>query len=113
MPCATPISLAARERLREHHAAATKAVAVHAAALARLDAARSRRAEIVARQDALVADAATEVARAVAEAARVMGIDVAAAVLDSSKAEVRRVCKESSCQPSSASSRSPTARRRR
>lgn len=96
MPSATPISLAARERLREHHAAAAKAVAVHAAALARLDAATSRRAEIVARQDALVADAVTEVAGAVAEAARIMGIDVAAAVLDLSKAEVRRRSKEAS-----------------
>ena len=63
MPYATPIALAARERLREHHAAAAKSVADHAAALARLDAATSRRAEVVARQDALVADAATEVWR--------------------------------------------------
>lgn len=93
MPSATPISLAARERLREHHSAAAKAVAVHAAALARLDAAASRRAAIVARQDALVADAATEVARAIAEAAGVMGMDVAAAVLGLSKAEVRRMSK--------------------
>ena len=93
MPSATPISLAARERLREQHAAAVKAVAVHAAALARLCAATSRRAEVVARHDALVADAETEVARAVGEAARVMGIDVAAAVLGSSKAEVRRMSK--------------------
>lgn len=94
MPSATPISLAARERLREHNAAAAKAVAAHAASLARLDAATSRRAEIVARQDALVADAVTEVAGAVAEAARVMGIDVAAAVLGLSNAEVRRRSKE-------------------
>ena len=94
MPSATPISLAARERLREHHAAAAKAVAIHAAALARLDAATSRRAEIVARQDALVAAASAEVAGAVAEVARVMGIAIAAAVLDLSKAEVRHMCKE-------------------
>jgi len=93
MPSATPISLAARERLREHHAAAAKAIAVHASALARLDAATSRRAETVARQDALVADATIEVARAVAEAASVMGMDVAAAVLGLSKAEVRRMSK--------------------
>lgn len=93
MPSATPISLAARERLRGHQAAATKVVAVHAAALARLDAATSRRAEIVARQDALVADATTEVVRAVAEAARVMGMDVAAEVLGLSKAEVRHKCR--------------------
>ena len=93
MPSATPISLAARERLRKHHAAAAKVVAVHAVALARLDAATSRRAEIVARQDALVADATTEVVRAIAEAIRVMGMDVAAVVLDLSKEEVRRMSK--------------------
>lgn len=94
MPSTTPISLVARERLRDHQATAAKAVAVHAAALARLDAATSRRAEIVARQDALVAAALAEVAGAGAEVARVMGIAIAAAVLDLSKAEVRRMCKE-------------------
>ena len=93
MPSATPISLAARERLREHHAAAAKSIAVHAAALARLDAVTSRRAEVVARQDAVVAGAATEVARAVGEVARVMGIGVAAEVLGLSRAEVRRMSK--------------------
>jgi len=98
MPSATPISHAARERLREHKAAAAKAVAAHAASLSRLDAATSRRAEIVARQDALVADAVTEVAGAVAEAARVMGIDVAATVLGLSKAEVRRMSKVAEAQ---------------
>lgn len=94
MPSTTPISLVARERLRDHQATAAKAVAVHSAALARLDAAASRRAGIVARQDALVADAATEVSAAVAGVAHVMGIEVAAAVLDLSKAEVHRIVKE-------------------
>lgn len=94
MPSTTPISLAARERLRDHQAAAAKVVAVHSAALTRLDAASSRRAEVVAKQDALVATAAAEVAAAVVEVARVMGADVAAAVLDLSKAEVHRVTKE-------------------
>ena len=91
MPSATPRSLAARERLRDHHVAATKAVAVHAAALGRLDAATSRRADVLARHDARVADAEHEVASAVKEAARVMGTEVAAAVLGLSKAEVRHM----------------------
>jgi hypothetical protein len=91
MPSATRISLAARERLRDHHTAAAKTVAFHAAALGRLDAATSRRAEVLSRHDVLVADAASEVNRAVAEVARVMGVDAAAAVLGVSKAEVRRV----------------------
>lgn len=98
MPSATPLSLGARERLRGHHATAAKAVAVHAAAVGRLDTARSRRAEVLARHDALVADATSEVARAVAAAARVMGVDVAAAVLGVSKAEVRRMCKVAKAQ---------------
>ena len=91
----TPISLGARQRLRDHQATTAKAVAVHSAALARLDAAATRRAAVVAKQDALVAAATAEVTAAVAEAARIMGAEVAAAVLDLSKAEVRRILKES------------------
>lgn len=91
MRSSIPLSLAARERLREHHAATAKAVAVQAAVLARLGATTSHRAEVLARQDALVAAAEGEVARALAEGARVMGIDVAPAVLGMSKAEVRRM----------------------
>ena len=94
MSSANPISLAARERLRDHQVIAAKAVATHSGALARLSVATSCRAEIVARQDVLVAAAVAEVASAVAEAAHIMGIDVAAAVLDLSKAEVRRMSKE-------------------
>lgn len=94
MPSTAPISLAARERLRDHQATATKAVTVHSAALTRLDAATSRRAEVVAKQDALVATAAAEVSAAVAEVVRAMGTDVAATVLGLSKAEVQRTVKE-------------------
>ena len=94
MPSASPISLAARERLRDHQAVTAKAVGGHAAALARLETAASRRADVVARQDVLVAIAAAEVASAVVEAARVMGTDVAATVLDLRKTEVRRILKE-------------------
>lgn len=94
MPSTSPISLAARERLRDHQAVAAKAVAGHAATVSRLETAASRRAEVVARQDVLVAVAAAEVATAVVEAARVMGADVAATVLDLSKTEVRRILKE-------------------
>ncbi len=68
--------------------------AAHSAALARLETATSRRAKVVAREDVLVATAAAKVAAAVAELARVMGAEVAAAILDLSKAEVRRITKE-------------------
>jgi malonyl CoA-acyl carrier protein transacylase len=71
-----------------------KAVGGHATALARLETACSRRAEVVARQDVLVAAAAAEVATAVVEAARVMGVDVAATVLDLRKTEVHHILKE-------------------
>jgi len=93
MPRTTPVTLAARERLRDHHAAAAKAVAAHSASLARLDAAISRRAEVVAGQDALVATASAELAAAVAAVAQVMGVDIAADVLGFSIAEVRRMTK--------------------
>ena len=88
-----PVSLAARERLRDHQAAAAKAVAVHGAALVRLDTAICRRAEVLAAQDALVATASAEVAAAVSAVAQVMGVDLAAAMLDLPKAEVRLATK--------------------
>jgi hypothetical protein len=94
MPSTTPISLAARERFRDHQAAAAKAVAAHSDALTRLYMVTSRRAGVVARQDALVGTAAAAVAAAVAETARVMGTEVAAEVLDLSKAEVRRIVRK-------------------
>ncbi len=42
-----PMSLAARERLRDHQVAATRAVSAHAAALVRLERVISRRTEVV------------------------------------------------------------------
>jgi hypothetical protein len=93
MPSKAPVSLAARERLRDHQAAAAKAVGAHSAALARLDVVISRRAEVLAGQDFLVAAASADVEAAVVTAAQVMGIDVAATLLDLTKAEVRRVIK--------------------
>jgi hypothetical protein len=82
MGTSTPISLAARERLRDHQAAGSKAVAAHAAAVARLDAVSARRARILAIHDAAVAAATTEVRAAVLEVVRLLGADVAAAVLN-------------------------------
>ena len=93
MTAKAPVSLAARERLRDHQAAAAKAVAVHSAARARLEAVISRRAEVLAAQDCLVAAANAEVAAALVSAANVMGVEVAAALLDVSKAEVHRARK--------------------
>jgi hypothetical protein len=94
MPRTTPVSLAARERLRDHQAAAVKAIAVYSASLSRLNTVISRQAKVVAEQDALVAAANAEVAAAVVAVAQVMGADVAASVLDLSKAEVRRMTKD-------------------
>lgn len=91
MTSKTPVSLAARERLRDYQAAAAKAVSAYGAALARLEGASSRRAEVLAAQERLVAAANADVAAAVVAAAQLMGIDVAATLLDVSKAEVRRV----------------------
>jgi len=94
MTSKAPVSLAARERLRDHQAAAAKAVGAHSAALSRLEAVISRRAEVLATQDCLVAAASAEVAAAVVTAAKVFGADAAATVLDVRKAEVRRATKE-------------------
>jgi hypothetical protein len=93
MSSKVPVSLAARERLRDHQAAAARAVGAHGAALARLDGVVARRVEVLAVQDALVAAAHAEVAAAVVAAVQVMGVDVAATLLDLSKAEVRRLTK--------------------
>jgi hypothetical protein len=94
MPRTTPVSLAARERLRRHQAAAAKAIAVYSASLSRLDTINSRRAKVVAEQDALVASANAEVAAAVVAVTHVMGAALTASVLDLSKAEVRRMTKD-------------------
>ena len=89
----SPVSLAARERLLNHQAAAAKAVAIYSASLARLNTAMSRRVQVLAEQDELVVAANAQVTAAVLTAVQVMGVDVAASVLDLSKAEVRRMTK--------------------
>jgi len=96
MPVASsrPVSLAARERLRDHQAAAAKAVVTHAASTARLDAVLSRRAKVIERQDFLVEAATADLEAAIAAVARAMGVDIAAEVLGLNKAEVRRIAKE-------------------
>jgi hypothetical protein len=48
------VPLLARERLRDHQATAAKAIATHSAAMARLDTLISRRADVLAAQDALL-----------------------------------------------------------
>jgi hypothetical protein len=90
----TPVSLAARERLKDHQAAAAKAVAAYSASLVRFEVVVRRRAQVVAEQDTLVAGAKAQVTAAVVAAAQVLGADVAASVLDLSKAEIRRVTKQ-------------------
>jgi len=89
----TPVSLTARERLRDHQSAAAKAIAGHSAALARLDKAISRRSDVLLAQDALVARANSDVAAAVASVVAVTGADTAAGLLGLSKAEIHRLTK--------------------
>jgi ABC-type methionine transport system permease subunit len=76
--------------LRAHHAEAGKAIAAYGTRLARLDGAVARRAEVLAAQDQLVAAAQDELDGAVVEAAKALGVDVAAALLDLTVPEVRR-----------------------
>ena len=89
-----PGSLAARERLRDHQAVAAQAVAAYSAASVRLDTVISRRARVVADQDALVSASYGELAAAVVAVAHVIGSDIAADVLGLGKAECRRIIKE-------------------
>lgn len=90
----TPVSLAARQRFRDHQAAGAKALAIHTAALARLDTVISRRDKILGEQDTLVATANADVIAAFAEVVQVMGVAVAADVLGLNATEVRRITKD-------------------
>jgi hypothetical protein len=56
---------------------------------------RARRAKVIEKQDALVEAASAEVDAATAVVARTIGVDVAAEVLGLTKAEVRRIAKDS------------------
>jgi hypothetical protein len=90
----TPVSLAARQRLQVHQAAAAKAVAAHASALARLDTIISRRAKVIADQDTVIAAARSEVEAAVVTVVQVMGVANAAEILNLSAKEVRHITKD-------------------
>lgn len=85
-----PVSAAARQRAREHQRATTKAVATVEAAAAREEAAQAKRGEVLASQDVLVAAAQADLSAAIAALSAVVGVDVAADLLDLPKAEVRR-----------------------
>ena len=90
----TPVSTLARQRLRDHQAAGAKVLAIHSAALARLDTVISRRAKIIGDQDALVAIANADVNAAVAAVVQVMGVAVAADILGLNATDVRRITKD-------------------
>ena len=90
----TPVSLLARQRLREHQAAGVRALAIHSAALARLDTVITRRDKIVGDQDTLVAIANADVIAAVAAVVQIMGVTVAADILGLNATDVRRITKD-------------------
>ncbi|MDQ2729990.1 MAG: hypothetical protein M3Y91_19535 [Actinomycetota bacterium] len=85
-----PVSASARQRAREHQRATTKAVATVEAASGRQKAAQGKRAEVLAAQDGLVAAAQADLFAAIAGLSAVVGVEVAAGLLDLPKAEVRR-----------------------
>ena len=91
-----PVPLSARERLRDHQAAAAKAVASHAVSTARLHAVLSRSRQGDRRKAGRPSwkAATAEVEAAIAAVARAIGVDVAAEVLGLNKAEVRRIAKD-------------------
>lgn len=86
-----PVSSSARQRARDHQRATSKAIAAVEAAAGREEAAKAKRAEVIAAQDAVVAAAQEDLASAVAGLSAVVGVDVAAELLDLPKAEVRRM----------------------
>jgi hypothetical protein len=89
-PLAKPDTISARERLRDHQAAAAQAVAAHSTSLAALEMVISRRAKVVADQDTYVAAAEAKVAMAIGVVAHAMGVDAAADILCLTKNAVRR-----------------------
>jgi hypothetical protein len=84
------ISIEARERLRAQQEAEAKAVAAHSAAVGRLAATTTRRAEVIAGQDQLISHAEAHVAAAAAEVIEVSGLDRAAVILGVPKGLLRR-----------------------
>ncbi len=89
-----PVSLAARERLREHQGATSKAVAAYGVARTKLDAVVNRRIEVLRQQDALVAAAADRVREAILDVIRFVGLDSAAVIPGMPKSEIRRATKK-------------------
>lgn len=87
----TLIKAEARERLRAQQAEEAKAVAAHGGACARLEAAVTRRAEVIAGQDELVASAEGKVAVAAAKVVAGSGLARAAAILDMKPAVLRHL----------------------
>ena len=90
----TPVSAAARQRLRDQQKCAAKAVAAFSTASNRFEVVVARRAQVLARQDELVAAARTHIEKAVVTAVEVLGADVAATVLGLRLTEVRRMVRE-------------------
>jgi hypothetical protein len=86
-----PVAGSARQRARDHQRATSKAVAAVEAAAGREEAVQTKRLEVITAQDALVAAAKADLASAVAGLVVVVGVDVAAELLDLPKAEVRRM----------------------
>jgi hypothetical protein len=89
-----PVSLAARERLKDHQAVAAQAVAAYSVSLSKLEASRSRRAQAISDQDVHVAKATAENGAALLIVAQAVGADIAADVLGLTNAEVRRIIKD-------------------
>lgn len=83
--------MAIRERVKDYQRRIARLDAAHTAAQAHLDAAHHRRAEVIAVQDEIVADAQRAVDEAAVAMAVEMGPELAASLLGRDLAELRRL----------------------
>lgn len=89
-----------RENVRETQRKIAALDSVHSRAVTKLGRAISRRSEVLAEQDGLVASAEAEVGKAVSAMALAIGVELTVTLLELEPAEVRRMAKLASSDDS-------------
>lgn len=100
------VIMPSRPEVRDAQRSLAALDAAHTRAVARLNQALTRRAEVVAEQDRQVVEARARVDQAVVTMARAVSVELAAHLLEVEVAEVRRLVRaasaaEQSCEPES------------
>lgn len=104
--------MAVRSTVRDAQRTIAALDKAHTHAAARLDRVIARRAEAIAEQDRLVAEARDEVERTVGEMAAVVGVELTAGLLGRDPADVRRLAKAADTPGTARASTVVTAARR-